>query len=115
MDIESGVAGRGHCQLHPQNGKFLVDDVIAEMVHSQGIRAPKRRAHRRSRGAGARECTKGSRCHTSGRPQRKATRNAQRAGGITCDGGDGLRNGRYDSSLHSKEEVQRGQLLDMED
>ena len=102
LEIEIGVTCRGHFQLRPEHVYFLVDYGIVEMVHRWGIRAPKQRAHCLSRGTGAKECTKGSRAHTSWQPQHKATITVRRAGGRTFDGGDGLLTGIHYISLHSK-------------
>ena len=66
VERESGVAGRGHCQLLNEHGKFCVDDGTTEMVRCQGIHATKRQSHRCTRGAGAREVSKVSRGHTPG-------------------------------------------------
>ena len=83
------------------------------MVYRRGIRAPKRRAHCLSCGACAREFTKGIRGHTSGQPQRKATRIERHAGGIIFNSGGGLRTGRHYSSLNDKEEIRKGRSLKM--
>ena len=63
---ESGVAGRGLCPLRPKRGKFLVDDRAAEMVRHRGQCSPKRRAHCRASGRGAREGSEGSQGTTVG-------------------------------------------------
>ena len=66
VERESGVTGKGYCQLWTERGKFIVDDGTEEMVRCRGICTTKRLAHHHAHGASARSGNEGSRGHTSG-------------------------------------------------
>ena len=107
------MSGRGHCQLWPKRGKFLVDNWFADMVHLWCILAPKRITHYISHVAGDGGGTNGDRDHTLRRPQCTDMRTARCARRIDCNSGGGLWAGQHNRSLTSKEVVQRGELLDV--